>query len=258
MPPASLRVEVIDDLMAAYDKLVAELFVDPHPFRGFRDVFRSKICGLASEQEALKKEKAITALTEVVTAAESFRQAVSEGRLSCDELPYLARKRFSDIFQILDGQSVGDPDREVELEAKLVTQQAEILRLRSAVPHVDVELAALEAEVAAMVEQRRAPEIYGERADRSENALGFLRRVYGKYLEKGREAMFLHQLRKLDHKFVDVLTKVCLRGGLDIGDLIPRKSVITDRLIRTLGFEQATRVSNAQATVRMRKKKGEG
>lgn len=252
MPPASLRVEVIDDLMAAYDKLVAELFVDPHPFRGFRDVFRSRICRLASDREALKKEKTISALTEVVSAAEAFRQAVSEGRLSCDEFPYVARKRISEIFQILDGKSVGDPDHEAELEAKLVAQQAEILHLRSAVPRVDVELAALEAEVAAMVEQGKAPEIYGERADRSENALSFLRRVYGKYLEKGSEAIYLFEIRKLDPKFVRSLTTACADAGMQVSSLVPLKSDKTDKIVRRLGIGKARQVSNALTAIKIR------
>lgn len=263
--PSRLGREEAKALMAGFDVLMAEMINVPKALeKEFRPYFESRVFGhgvgegvgnpSSVASEASRKEKAIMAMADVAAAAQGFGQAIFDGSLSFDDLPYVARKRLSEICRSLDGESIGDPDREAELQAQLVAQQAEILRLRSSVPLQDAELAALEAEVAAMVERGRAPEIYGERADKRELSIAFLRRVYGKYLEKGREAIFLHQIRKLDYKFVEVLTKACLKEGVDIGDLVPRKSARTDRIVSSLGLGQKAAFKALEA-VRTRNRK---
>lgn len=210
----------------------------------------------ASGSDEKGKERAIMALADVVTAAEGFRQAVEEGRLSCDDLPYVARKKLSEIFRSLDGQDFGDGGREAELKAQLATQQEEILRLRGTSPKFDHELAALENEVAAMLEEGRPPEAYSDRADRSEKALEFLQRVYGRYLEKGREAIYLDEIRKLDPKFVNVLAVTCNKSGVDVSGLVPlrtdRTERVMERVVESVGSTVTAKATKAMHAVKMR------
>lgn len=206
-----------------------------------------------AERERSKIRGAMMALAEIETASEDFRLALAEGRLSCDELPYVARKKFSEIFRTLDGEGFSDLGQEAELKAQLAAQQEEINRLRSAVPLVDPQVAALEKEVAAMLKEGRAPELYSDRPDRKEKPQDFIKRVYGRYLEKGREAIYLDEIRKLDPKFANVLVVTCHKAGLDVGTLVPRKIDRTNRILEKVGTDRALDISNALTAVRMRK-----
>lgn len=205
------------------------------------------------EREGSKRREAIMALAEIETASEGFRLAIAEGRLSYDELPYVARIRFSEIFRALDGEGLSHLDQESELKAQLVAQQEEILRLRSAVPLIDPAVAALEEEVAAMLREGRAPELYSNRPDRKEKPQDFIKRVYGRFLEKGREAIYLDEIRKLDPKFANVLVVTCHKTGVDVGTLVPRKIDRTNRILEKVGADRALDISNALTAVRMRK-----
>lgn len=227
-----------ESLERALDALAYELAGDPVLAERFREFFRSKFREL---REAGRKEKAIMALADVVAAAEGFRQAVAEGRLTCEDLPYAARQKLSEIFFGLDGRGFGDAAQEAELKAQLAAQQEEIMKLRAAVSVKDPETAALEAEVEAMLAAGVPPERYGERLDRKEKPPEFLRRVYGKYLEKGREAFFLFQLRKLDPKFGKSLDTYCWKEGIPAESLIPTKRLMADRALAAAGGEDGVR-----------------
>lgn len=209
-----------------------------------------------ADGEKERQEKAMVALAEVVAAAEGFRQAVAEGRLTCDDLPYVARVKLSEIFRGLDGQGFGEANQEAELKAQLAAQQEEILKLRAAVSKIDPETVALEAEVEAMLASGVPPELYGERADRKEKPPEFLRRVYGKYLEKGREAIYLDEIRKLDPKFVNVLAVTCNKTGVDVSGLVPlrtdRTERVMERVMESVGSTGATRAAKAMHAVKMR------
>lgn len=207
------------------------------------------------EIERAKRREAMMALSEMETTARDFRQNIAEGSISCEEFPYAFWLRVSEIFQAPARESFGYPNYEAELKAQLVEKQEEILRLREALPQGDPEIDALEAEVAKMVGEGRGPESYSDRSDPQERPLEFLQRVYGRYLRKGREALYLPELRKLDARFVNALTLACRRAGLDIGDYVPKKSARTDKTLKALGIEKATMATRALTALRMRKTK---
>lgn len=209
-----------------------------------------------TERDRSRRREVMMALEEIETASAGLRLAIAEGRLSCEELPYVARKKLSEIFRSLDGEELDEGRiRESELKAQITHQQEELEKLRAAVRVIDPERAALQAEVRAMVEQGRGPELYSERSDRLEKPLEFLQRVYGRYLQEGRGALYLPQLRRIDSKFASVLTMSCRRAGLDIGDYVPRKAAKTDEVIQTLGFDRAKEATRAVMALRMRKPK---
>lgn len=103
----------------------------------------------------------------------------------------------------------------------------------------DKELAALEQEVAAMLEVG-APEYYANRSDRKENAIAFLKRVYGKYLEPGKEVLFQDQLRAIDPKYCVTLDKTIRNGGERFSIYVPPKSVRNDRIEAAHGLNAST------------------
>lgn len=207
------------------------------------------------EQERKRQREVIMQLADVATAAERLSREIEEGRITVAEIPMVAKRQFSEMFMRLVGEGFGTEERDGELKAQLVAQQAEIARLRAAVPETDSERAALEAEVARMVFEGRAPEAYSDREDKSEKPTEFLFRVYGRYLQKGREAIYLHDLRKLDLKFVQVITKACSRAGIELGDFVPRKSARTDKVLQELGLARAKEATKAVTALRMRKSK---
>ena len=208
-----------------------------------------------AERDRSRRREVMMALEEIETASAGLRLAIAEGRLSCEELPYVARKKLSEIFRSLDGQGFVGSSLEAELKAELAAKQEEIAKLRAVAPIPDLERAQLQAEVRGMVEQGRGPELYSERTDRQEKPLEFLQRVYGRYLQKGRAALYLSHLRKIDSKFASVLTMACRRSGLDVGDYVPRKAAKTDEVIRTLGMDTVTDATRALTALRMRKPK---
>jgi hypothetical protein len=208
-----------------------------------------------AERDRSRRREVMMALEEIETASAGLRLAIAEGRLSCEELPYVARKKLSEIFRSLDGEGFTESSLEAELKAELAAKYEEIARLRAAALIPDPERAALQAEVRGMVEQGRGPELYSERADQKEKPLEFLQRVYGRYLQKGRVALYLSHLRSIDSKFASVLTMACRRSGLDVGDYVPRKAAKTDEVIRALGIDRVTEATRALTALRMRKPK---
>lgn len=202
------------------------------------------------------KERVAMALADVVTAAEGFRQALAESRFSYDDLPYVAKIQLAEAIHRLGGQGALGASLESELKAQLAAQQEEILRLREALPGTDPALSALENEVAAMLKAARPPEAYSDRADRSEKPLEFLKRVYGRYLEKGREAIYLDEIRKLDRKFVNVLAVTCNKSGVEIADFVPLRTDRTEReigrFVERVGSTAAEKASKAMHAAKMR------
>ena len=168
------------------------------------------------------------------------------GRLTPEDMPYGKWLRLESVAALIRG--TGD-ERILSLERDVAA-----LRSASAVPAsagsaTDETLAALEAEVAAMVESGKAPEPYSGRADRKEKPHEFLKRVYGRYLEKGREAIYLFQLRKIDVKLAQALDTYCWKSGCAVEDFIPTRKVFSDRTFAALeggdGAQKVTRAVNA-------------
>lgn len=149
----------------------------------------------------------------------------------------------------------------VTLEARVRALENENAELRAALEsngeesRARAELALLESEVAEMLRNGKPPEFYGERTDKKEMSIGFLHRVYGRFLLKGKELIYLNDLRKLDPKFVDVITKYCSRAGLSVGDFVLKKSSRTDRVLEKLGSDMAIEAYKAISTLRMRKQR---
>lgn len=176
-------------------------------------------------------------------SVEEVRAALSFGASSPEDLPYEAWKRLSAFME-----GAGDwgipKEPSADLERRVMALEAENARLRAREPGTDPELAALEAEVAAMLAAGKPPESYAERADRKEGPREFLARVYGKYLGKGREAIYLHEIRRLDPKFAKSLVVACNTAGQSASEFVPTKRDKTDRLLERAG---ATAVTLARA-----------
>jgi hypothetical protein len=112
---------------------------------------------------------------------------------------------------------------------------------------------ALSEEVRAMLEQGEPPERYSERKDKKEGARAFLARVYGRYLEKGDERIYLHEIRRLDPRFANSLQLACLRAGEPVWLSVPKRSDLTDRTLAAVGEEKATEITKAARALERRK-----
>jgi hypothetical protein len=65
----------------------------------------------------------------------------------------------------------------------------------------------------------KAPELYAERKERSENPIDFMHRVWGKWLSAG--VLYQDQLRKLDDTLVPVLRSFCKRNKISADKVMP-------------------------------------
>ena len=151
-----------------------------------------------------------------------------EGRLTPEDMPYGKWLRLESVAALIWG--TGD-ERILGLERDVAALRSAAAGPAAAGSAPDGTLAALEAEVAAMVESGKAPEAYSERADRKEKPHEFLKRVYGRYLEKGREVLYLFHLRKVDAKLAQALADACSRSGVAVSQFIPTRAEKVDRIL---------------------------
>lgn len=199
------------------------------------------------------KKTLLKALSEIITTVKYLEWEVGEGRISDQVSALLAKAKILEIFRkagcpgFIDNVS----DEEARLLGRLSAQHDEIRNLHIALHMKDPKVKALADEVERMLESGKPPEMYAERPNKSEKSLEFLKRIYGKYLEPEKEVIFLFQIRKLDPKFVRLLSVICNRDGIDLGTLVPRKSARTDRVVISLG-DEAKRTGNAVCALRMR------
>lgn len=100
---------------------------------------------------------------------------------------------------------------------------------------------ALENELAQLVEAKMPPnsEVYNRRADKSELAVAFFRRVYGRFYDAG--VLYSHQLRALDANLLNLLNQY--KGSVDL----PTKRAFNDRIASQIGVSlpQAARATSA-------------
>lgn len=113
----------------------------------------------------------------------------------------------------------------------------------------------LAAEVRAMLERGDPPERYSERKDRKEGAREFLARVYGRYLRKGDESIYLHEIRRLDPKFVRSLEIACRRAGEPVWLSVPKRSDLTERILASVAPEKLDAVTKAAEALVLRKRR---
>ena len=79
-----------------------------------------------------------------------------------------------------------------------------------------------------------APELYSERRDRSEGAVGFLKRVYGPWLGQG---LARNHMRHLDPVFYHALQNWLRKNVLPDDVDLPTKKELNDRELAQLGIK---------------------
>lgn len=70
-----------------------------------------------------------------------------------------------------------------------------------------------------------APELYDERADRSENPVAFMNRVWGPWLP----GLYQDTLRKLDPKLIPAIKSFCQKRKIDAKSVLPRAKIVRFR-----------------------------
>lgn len=147
----------------------------------------------------------------------------------------------------------GIPDEAAALRARVAELEAENARLGGGGRWP------LREEAEALVASGKPPEAYSDRVDRKERAEDFLFRVYGRFLETGREAIFQNELRKLDAKLVWALGASLAKRGAALSSLVPTKKERIDRTIASAGGgARAADLAKAAAAVEKRRKRSAG
>ena len=145
----------------------------------------------------------------------------------------------------------------VDRRRQLAVQQENPLGMKETLSKFDTEIMTLEEEVAKILGEGLPPETYSNRVNRSEKPIEFLKRVYGRYLEKGKESIYLDEIRKLDRRFVNVLAVTCSKSGVELANLVPLRTDRTEReierIVDILGSAGAVKASKAMHAVKMRK-----
>lgn len=123
------------------------------------------------------------------------------------------------------------PHRNGFLEVRFLSEE-EFVRRRD-----EQEMKLIEAEVQELIEGKRKPdEFYTKgspgRQKYKPSALEFLRRVYGKYLQIGKEVLYQDQLRKIDGGLMNALEDYSSNHKVKLREIIPPKCVRNTRALK--------------------------
>jgi hypothetical protein len=78
----------------------------------------------------------------------------------------------------------------------------------------------------------KAPELWKDRADKNEDPVAFIKRVYAKYLGEG---ISRADISRLDKRLYNSLNTSIHRHGDSLSDVLPTKSVIIDKKLKEAG-----------------------
>lgn len=184
---------------------------------------------------------------ELEKTAAALRLAAREGSGVPEGLPEALRA----ILTRLEAAS-GVPDEAGKLRARVSELEVELARIRGGGGRRDP----LREEAEAMLACGEPPETYSRRADKGERSEEFLLRVYGRFLRKGGERIFLNDVRKLDEKLVWALSSALRRQGRALSSVVPTRKEKTDRALAAAGGEgRATELAKAAAAVEKRRRR---
>lgn len=215
----------------------------------------------APQKEAFKLDevgriKLSDAISTLDAIRETLKKYLDSGFFVGDEVTRKLFKLFINLNEVSDeGRTLEDylrrrvfelERRGEELSGRMATAESEELELHAPDP--------LAAEVTIMLAAGKPPEAYADRRDRNEKPEAFLSRVYGRYLTKGAESIYLNEIRRLDRKFVWSLENACAKKGVPVTDLVPKRSQKTDRALAAAGGESAA-VELAKAVDALRRRK---
>lgn len=177
------------------------------------------------------------------TAAE-LRSAIREGR----GVPEASIVALRGLIRRLAGMD--DPGEADVLAVRVRELEGRVAALKGGGAARDP----LSEEVASMLASGSPPERYAGRSDRAETPGGFLSRVYGKYLEKGAERLYLDEIRRLDPALAKALANSCWKAGRDVSEFVPKRSDRTDRVAAGGVPESVARAAEALRKRRQRAK----
>lgn len=187
---------------------------------------------------------------ELEKTAAALRSAVREGSGVPEGVPDALRAVLARLEAVQ-----GVPDEAGRLRARVAELEAELARIRGGGGDRDP----LGEEAEAMIASGKPPEAYSLRADKGERAEEFLARVYGRFLAKGGEKLFLNDLRKLDEKLVWALAAAFRRQGRALSSAVPTRKEKTDRALAAAGSpDRAAELAKAAAAVEKRRKRSAG
>lgn len=173
-----------------------------------------------------------TRANEIFNAVRSLRRRGGEGDSA----------RFTRRYpKIPDGKS---PDRWTAAKIFFYEEEnSRLLCLQEEVPPPE-----LEREVLEMLEAGRPKERYADRKDKKEDVFTFFRRNYRRLAEAN--ALYLHQLRRLDPEFTQLFAVECGRKGRTASQYLRSKHERVEYVVELVGESYAMEVHNAVKAAR--------
>jgi len=138
---------------------------------------------------------------------------------------------------------------EAMMQVPGISADAIISYITEAIDRIQNPHRALEQELARLVDAKTPPnkEFYKARADKSELAVAFFHRVYGRFYEAG--VLYKHQLRKMDFNFYDSLSKA--KGAPSL----PVKKEETDKKLQRLMSSNPTEIIRLASALASRERR---